>query len=140
MGEAYPLMLSTVRELGCLPNINDKLSWLPLDIAAKAVCEIALEDGEGSVDRAMGKSCEVYHVVNNDTSASFGNLLERVNEIREEPFEVVEPKIWLEKFEKLDKHPAKALIGLWRRAYEGDSTGNSNLPTAFETKNAEEVS
>jgi thioester reductase-like protein len=117
MSEAYPLMLSTVRELGCLPRINDKLTWPPLDVAAKAVCEIALEYGERSVDRAREKSCEVYHIINNDTSVSFGELLGWIKKIQKEPIEIVEPMIWLEKLDKFDNHPAKALVGLWRRAY-----------------------
>jgi thioester reductase-like protein len=139
LSEAYPLMLSTIRELECLPRINDKLIWLPLDVAAKAVCEIALEDGERSADRASEKSCEVFHVVNNDTSTSFADLLAWMKKIYKEQFEIVEPMVWLEKLDKLDNDLAKALIGLWRRAY-GDRGEGSPQTTTFDTKNAKEVS
>jgi len=138
MSEAYPLMLSTVNDLSSLPRIPDKLSWLPLDIAAKAVCEISLAE-ENARDRNDG-ACEVCHVVNNDTSASFPELLQWLKEIRKEPFKIMEPQEWLEKLEKLENHPAKALLGLWKRAY-GDNTGEDYLPfTTFETKNAEKKS
>jgi thioester reductase-like protein len=139
MSEAYPLMLSTVREVGCLPKIQDKLSWLPLDVAARIICENALAEGESCLGSARVKSCELYHVVNNDTSISFVDLLGWLR-IRREPFEIVEPAIWLEKLEKLDSHPAKALIGLWKRAYADDAKEGTNQTTVFETKNTVKVS
>jgi thioester reductase-like protein len=140
MSEAYPLMLSTVGELGCLPKIRDTLSWLPLDIAARVLCEIALADDDRSLDPPRGESCDVYHVVNNDTSTSFMDLLGWMKTIRKEPFEIVEPAVWLEKLEKLESHPAKALIGLWKRAFEVDAEEATKQVTLFETKNAYDVS
>ena len=140
MSEAYPLMLSTVQELGCLPRIDDKLSWLPLDTAAQAVCEISFGDGDRALEGESMKLCEVYHVLNNDTTTSFTDLLGWLKKTHKRPFSIVEPREWLEKLEKLENHPAKALLGLWRRAYE-DSAGNSSKQvTTFETKNAEGVS
>lgn len=99
MSEAYPLMLSTVRELGCLPKLQDALSWLPLDVAAKVICEIAFAFDETSLDSMRWAPCEVYHVVNNDFSTSFMDLLGWMKKIRKEPFEIVEPAVWLEKLE-----------------------------------------
>ena len=138
MSEAYPLMLSTVRELGCLPKLQDTLSWLPLDITARVLCEIALADDVRSLAREG--SCDVYHVVNNDTSTSFMDLLGWMKKIRKEPFEIVEPAVWLEKLEELESHPAKALIGLWKRAFEVDAEEATKQVTVFETKNAYDVS
>ncbi|KAN0112508.1 acetyl-CoA synthetase-like protein [Hyaloscypha variabilis] len=139
MSEAYPLMLSIVNDIGGLPRINDKLSWLPLNVAAKAMCEISLTGYEKSLARESGV-CRVYHVVNNDTSVSFTDLLEWLKTIRKEPFEVMEPQEWLKRLEKLETHPAKALLGLWKRAYRDDA-GEVPLPvTTFDTKNAENAS
>lgn len=121
MSEAYPLMLSTVRQSGCLPKINDKCSWLPVDIAAKAVLDIAFANsashGDGSGEATLAG---VYHVVNNSTETSFEDLLDWIKHTRKEDFKIVEPKEWMEKLESLDDHPAKALVGLWRNAYGGD--------------------
>ena len=138
MSEAYPLMLSTVKDIGGLPGINDKLSWLPLDVAAKTVCEISLAE-ESSHD-CEGGACEVYHVVNNDTSASFPDLLQWLGEVSDEPFEIMEPQKWLERLEKLENHPAKALQGLWKRAYSDNTGDDSPQVTTFDTRNAEKVS
>jgi len=135
--EAYPLMLSTVREIGCLPKIQDNLSWLPLDVAARVLCEIALAFDETSLDPARSAPCEVYHIVNNNFSTSFMDLLGWMKRIRKEPFEIVEPAVWLEKLEELESHPAKALIGLWKRAFEVDAEAATNQVTMFETRNAQ---
>jgi thioester reductase-like protein len=136
MSEAYPLMLSTVNDIGGLPRINDKLSWLPLDVAAKAFCEICLMGNEKFLARESGV-CEVYHVVNNDTSVSFTDLLEWLKEIRKEPFEVIEPREWIERLEKLEHHPAKALLGLWKRVYgDDDAREDPQQIITFITKNA----
>lgn len=136
MTEAYPLMLSTVRELDCLPKIQDTLSWLPLDVAARAICEIAFAFDETSLDSMRWAPCEVYHIVNNGFSASFMDLLGWMKRIRKKPFEIVEPAVWLEKLEELESHPAKALIGLWKRAFEVNAEEATNQVTVFETRNA----
>ncbi len=140
MSEAYPLMLSTVRELGCLPKIGDPLSWLPLDVAARVVCEIALAYDETALFSEARAPCEVYHVVNNYFSTSFMDLLGWMKKLREEPFEVVEPAVWLEKLEKLESHPAKALIGFWERAFQVDANEATKQVTIFEIRNAERYS
>lgn len=125
MSEAYPRLLSTVEDLGCLPELKGEvLCWLPLDIAAKSVVELGLED----------ESRRVYHIVNNDRSATWAKLLHWLGEIIE--FEVVEPNLWLQRLEALDSHPAKGLVGLWKKAYCGDDVGGGVV--VFETKQTEE--
>lgn len=45
--EAWPMMLSTARLIGCLPDLGDEpLDWLPVDIAAKAFLEAAKDQHE----------------------------------------------------------------------------------------------
>lgn len=115
MAEAWPLLLSTVDVLGCLPNLqHEPLSWLALDVAATAIIQIAMENVAIDSDTAK---VPVYHIVNNDTSATWQDLLRWLKEIRSEPFEIVDPRIWLEKLEALHDHPAKGLLGLWKKAY-----------------------
>jgi thioester reductase-like protein len=140
MSEAYPLMLSTVNDLGCLPRVHDKASWLPLDTAGKTVCEIAFTDAKISLDRGDKMECEVYHLLNDDNSISFIDLLGWLKMMRKERFVDVEPRLWLEKLEKLENHPAKALLGLWKPAYGGDAGENTRQITTFETKAAQKAS
>ncbi|KAE8243855.1 hypothetical protein A4X13_0g6920 [Tilletia indica] len=42
--EAYPLLVRTATEVGCLPSTGPSIDWLPVDIAANAIVEIALAD------------------------------------------------------------------------------------------------
>lgn len=138
MSEAWPLMLSTVDVVGCLHQRKDKLSWLPLDVAAQTVVDIAIGDGT-SVN--PGQSCQVFHVVNNSRGTSWEDLLKWIREVRSEKFETVEPQIWLRKVEELESHPAKNLLWLWQKG-RGDETSESRDSTNvyFEVSNAEKAS
>ncbi|KAE8269789.1 hypothetical protein A4X09_0g2553 [Tilletia walkeri] len=46
--EAYPLLVRTATEVGCLPSTGPSIDWLPVDIAANALVEIALADRSDS--------------------------------------------------------------------------------------------
>lgn len=138
MLEAYPLMLSTVTELGCLPRIDDYLSWLPLDIAARAVVEIALTE---NTDNATYPDI-VYHITNNAKPATWAQLLEWIKDINSTPFQIVEPRYWLQRLEDLEEHPAKRLIGFWKAAYgqsQNMSQDVNNTPVSFSTERAQNI-
>lgn len=135
--EAYPLMLSTAGELGCLPALEEKLSWLPVDVAARAVVDISVQDG------AVEVGCAVYHVVNNSRETSWRDLLGWVQSESAESIEIVEPRVWLERLEKLKAHPAKSLLGLWKAAYGSSDPDTGTDPKeeiTFNIKNAESAS
>jgi thioester reductase-like protein len=125
MTEAWPLMLSTVRELGCLPDLDEPLSWLPVDVAARAILQIANNEDqvplENVIEDGREVPCPVYHLVNNSISTTWKDLLGWLKSIENLEFDIVEPTEWLNKLEKLESHPGKALLGLWRKAYGGDS-------------------
>lgn len=130
MKEAWPLMLSTVHQLGCLPDIDEPLSWLPLNTAAQAIIDIAdskniLEHGE----------CPVYHVVNNCSSTTWKDLLRWLGSVKE--FEIVSPSVWLDRLEGLKDHPAKQLLSLWENAYV---EGQTSKQIVFSTPEAAKVS
>lgn len=137
MSEAWPLMLSTVEALGCLPQVEEGLNWLPVDIAAKAVVEIAFHRGQTE------EMCPVYHVVNESAEANWSDLLNWIGRIRSKPFSVISPKAWLDKLEDLDDHPGKSLLGLWRNAYGGDSDQSRSqalVRTSFSVVKARDLS
>ncbi|KAK0558525.1 hypothetical protein OC844_005084 [Tilletia horrida] len=46
--EAYPLLVRTAVEVGCLPSTGPEIDWLPVDTAAKALVEVALSAGDSS--------------------------------------------------------------------------------------------
>jgi hypothetical protein len=59
-------MMSTKQALGCLPKLEQKLDWLPVEIAAKSVMELSLHNsieiqgGAGGGDEPLG----IFHVLN----------------------------------------------------------------------------
>ena len=116
MSEAWPLMLSTAKELKCLPVIKQRLDWLPLDVAARAVVDLAFQRQEEKTQQVS-----VYHVVNSTEQNDWEDLLRWLKEIRDESFEVVEPGIWLDKLEALESHPAKKLLWLWEKAFRNQN-------------------
>lgn len=141
ISEAWPLMLSTINVLHCLPELEEPLSWLPLDIAARAVVEIALQNGK---NERKGK-CNVYHLVNNSSETGWSELLAWSKMNRVTPFEVVSPQVWIEKLKQHpQRHPAKNLLGLWTSAYAEDVKGTkqrrSTKQSIFNTEKSEKKS
>jgi len=113
--EAWPLMLSSVQVTNTLPTLDEPLSWLPVDLAAQAVLQIAsrkpLQENEPNIP--------VYHVLNNDHTVRWSDLLRWMRHVAA-PFETVPAKQWIQQLESLKgdemKHPARKLLALWKRA------------------------
>ncbi|MCJ1400135.1 hypothetical protein MMC11_003339 [Xylographa trunciseda] len=124
--EAWPLMLSTVDVTSSLPNLeHEKLDWLPVDIAAQAVLQIAHgAKGEESSE------IPVYHLINENKKPTWMEMLKWMKTLHARPFDVVPPQKWVERIENLGaehaNHPAKKLLGLWKNAYCTDSTSANN--------------
>ena len=120
MTEAWPLMLSTVNATKSLPVLqHESLAWLPVDVAAEAILQVAFGDTGTS-----GEEVAVYHVLNEDRTSSWTNLLDWMKEFTTTPFEIVPAWEWVRRLEKLQgadaDHPAKKLLGLWKNAYCAD--------------------
>ena len=114
--EAWPLMLSSVQVTNSLPDLDEPLSWLPVDLAAKAVLQIAARK---PLVHADGAHIPVYHILNNDQSARWSDLLRWMRNVAA-LFETVPAKQWIQQLESLEgdaaKHPARKLLGLWKSA------------------------
>ncbi|KAH7153986.1 hypothetical protein DER46DRAFT_702641 [Fusarium sp. MPI-SDFR-AT-0072] len=123
--EAYPLLLSTSKITGCLPDLpNEVLNWLPVEQAAQAIVEIAFTTSKSS-------KTPVYHVLNPHTTPAWKDMLAWLAASNEGPeFEIVSSSEWLERLEKAlgdesANHPSQALLGLWKRSYSKDKENNS---------------
>ncbi|KAF5597455.1 nonribosomal peptide synthetase [Fusarium subglutinans] len=123
--EAYPLLLSTSKITGCLPDLpKEVLNWLPAEQAAQAVIEIAFANSKGS-------KTPVYHVLNPHTTPTWKVMLDLLAASNEGPeFEIVSSSEWLERLEKAlsddsANHPSQALLGLWKRSYAKDKNNDS---------------
>ena len=126
--EAWPLMLSAAKVTNGLPKLeNEKLSWLAVDEAARAVIEVA--DCLGQNEMSAGDEVSVYHILNPDRTRTWDHLLSWVQKL-EPSLETLSPKEWLERLESLEepaaKHPARKLIGLWKEAYGGNTESQEN--------------
>lgn len=153
--EAWPLMMDAGFRLlqddkkALLPdlsNISDKeLDWLPVDLAAKSVLEIALAESEGEIKSKLN----VFHVVSSlasgPTWADVKNWLgQPVNlnlKCQKKSFEVefLPPQQWLDLLEEKGhqghKHLAMSLIPLWRNGWIEDQI--SILEEQFSTEEAQ---
>ena len=92
------------------------MNWLPLDIAAIAISQIATGFQEASPE---GGEMPVYHIVNQNKMTTWRDLLSWLKPL-EIPFDVLPPSEWVARLEALDgeegKHPARKLLGLWKEA------------------------
>ncbi|KAH8171513.1 male sterility protein [Sarocladium implicatum] len=148
--EAYPLMLSTARLLGCLPDIEgETINWMPVHLAAQAVVEIAFNE---TVDSLTGEA-PVFHVNNNHRTPTWEQMLHWLKEdhndrIDTPSFEVLPASQWVSTLEKEAlrggrQHPAYALLGLWKNAFESREDTryrSSGTPKRFDTGRSMQVS
>ncbi|KAK8133359.1 male sterility protein-domain-containing protein [Apiospora sp. TS-2023a] len=140
--EAYPLMLSTASFTGCLPDLGDApLNWLPVELAAQAVIEIAFGSGDdttinptrlnGSNSSGGGGGGEndripVYHVLNPHREPTWHEMLEFISNSsgrKAARFETVSPSVWVQKLETSlgsdtsSGHSSQGLLDLWKGKY-----------------------
>lgn len=137
--EAYPLMLSTANLTGSLPDLaNEVLNWMPGELAAQAVLDIAFSDNcvwENRADHeALAISKEkapVFHVLNHHCSPTWQQMLDWIACGTEgRSFEIVQPSVWVKQLEvaikdKHNNHPAQALLGLWKDTYNQEDANKT---------------
>ncbi|KAB8211953.1 hypothetical protein BDV34DRAFT_233934 [Aspergillus parasiticus] len=101
ISEATPLMIRSAKTLGCLPALDESLEWLPVDLVAKVTSEILSNTG------LQGPSiCEVFNVVNPHTLSWKEDLLPILQQ-KGLQFDIVEPRVWLEKLKQSDPDPMR---------------------------------
>lgn len=131
--EAWPLMLSSVKLTGSLPLLKgERLSWLPVDVAAEAVLNVALA-GTQTLKSADSSEISVYHLLNPATQNTWADLLLWLQKISP-AFDSVSPSTWVSQLDNLTgeaaKHPARKLLGLWKEAYCNDDAAKQGEQTA----------
>lgn len=113
--EAIALMVRSALTTGCLPELNERPSWLPVDYCARAVTELSLKS-EPEDDENL-----VYHLVNPATFSFKHDLLPALKSSSLPPFDIVSPAEWLERLasseQDAEKNPSVKLIDFWRKKY-----------------------
>ena len=132
--EAWPLMLNSMKATGSLPDLDEGLDWLPVDIAAKAVLEIALTEVFDSPEAGR----LVYHILNPSKQTTWTDLLCWMQKLAP-GFETLAPADWVSRLENMEgraaSHPAQKLLGLWREAYcQGNRAAEKKEEITFEMK------
>ncbi|TIA44713.1 acetyl-CoA synthetase-like protein [Aureobasidium pullulans] len=131
ISEAWPMMLSSVKLSGALPNLDkETLDWLPVDLAA-----VALMQGIASVD-GSGDGAHVLHVLNEHRRPTWPTMLQWLKKRR--AFDIVDPPKWVARLEDMQErdgvdHPAYKLLDHWKRAYapEHESEAQDSAPTVL---------
>lgn len=111
--EAIPLMIQSATTVGALPKLRETPSWLPVDVAARAVADISLSD-TGSV---------VANVTNPRLFSWTEDLLPGLKAAGLE-FEEVEPKEWVRRLRESnpdpEANPPIKLVDFFAAKYDRD--------------------
>lgn len=103
--EAWPLLFRSSLTTGTLPMLEEKPTWLPVDLAGKSIAEIVLAP-------TQQKSAAVYHVLNNKESR-WSDILAGLQAGGVE-FKTVDRMAWLENLAKseqdVQKNPTYKLL------------------------------
>jgi hypothetical protein len=108
-------MIKTAQTLRAVPALEERLSWLPVDLAAKAIVEIASSDSQADV--------ALYHIVNPDASRTFGDVI--LKGLRQAGVDVkpVDRREWLELLgaseEDVERNPGRKLLGFYNKRMGG---------------------
>lgn len=135
--EAYPLLLSTAKFLGCLPDLGDEpLNWLPVDVAAKTVLEMTIGQAEADTcEQNLARQLPVLHVLNPHRTPTWHQMLEMiVEEAGGGAVAMVPPSQWFQRLEESlteakSTHSSQGLLELWRPKYSIDSTTKEAVET-----------
>lgn len=102
--EAWPLLFRAAMTTGCLPELEERPTWLPVDEAGRAIAEIVLSKDQ--------QEKAVYHVLSNKESR-WGDILEGLK-LGGVKFESVDRMKWLERLANsesdVEKNPTYKLL------------------------------
>ncbi|OAP65522.1 hypothetical protein AYL99_01494 [Fonsecaea erecta] len=126
--ESIPLIVRSALTLGCLPELQESCSWIPVDFVAKIIVELCSNEtappgagaggGREVNPSATGACCRFYNVVN-PTSFSWTDDLLPLLRRAGLSFESVSPQEWLAQLAASEQDPAVNPTVKLRSTYEG---------------------
>lgn len=118
-GEAVPLMLRAAVTMGALPRLRETPAWLPVDVVARAVQEIALAPGGSEAEAVFA------NVVNRRTFNWADDLLPALQRVGLPDFDIVEPREWIRRLRASNPdpvaNPSVKLVEFWAGKYDRDA-------------------
>lgn len=133
--EGIPLMIQTAVTLGALPALDEEMSWLPVDIAASIILDIALTSTATPVNSDL-----VYHVLNPKRFHWTRDMLPALRDAGLK-FEVLPTDQWMEKMRTSDQDPVRnppiKLLDWFEGKYGRTSSKSKQGVLEYQTKETE---
>lgn len=130
--EAWPLMFRAANTTGALPMLDERVSWLPVDLAARAIVEVLHST-------AASAGLSVYHIVNPNTTAPWSTILGGLSR-GGLAFTPVDRREWVDRLAASDddpaRNPSRKLLAFFRARIGGERWRE---PATFETHETHEV-
>ncbi|KXH34919.1 hypothetical protein CSIM01_01955 [Colletotrichum simmondsii] len=137
--EGIPLMIQTAVTLGALPNLDEEMTWLPVDNAATAILElvnanVAPQPSERDTDPDL-----VYHVLNPTRFHWTRDMLPSLSEAGLQ-FERLPTNQWMDKLRESERDPKKnppiKLLDWFESKYGRTASANKGV-LAYSTEETE---
>ncbi|TCD62141.1 hypothetical protein EIP91_007293 [Steccherinum ochraceum] len=144
--EWFPALVKTSLALGCLPDLNGPVSWIPIDITAHSVVDVLLS--ESAVPT-------VFNVVH-PRPAQLSDIFTALNNATETRLEIIPFIDWVRRVEALSTstssrdieiYPAVKLLRFWQTILQANARSASSENTVeaaglpvLQTTKAEELS
>ncbi|KAF5024861.1 hypothetical protein F66182_3100 [Fusarium sp. NRRL 66182] len=103
--EGIPLMIQTAVTLGALPSLNEEMTWLPVDLAASTILDLANLRGKEASDRTSDPDL-VYHILNPKRFHWSRDMLPSMTSAGFK-FETLPTHEWMERLRSSDRDPTK---------------------------------
>ncbi|UQC87393.1 uncharacterized protein CLUP02_12897 [Colletotrichum lupini] len=104
--EGIPLMIQTAVTLGSLPNLDEEMTWLPVDHAAAAILELVNADATPQPSERDTDPDLVYHVLNPTRFHWTRDMLPSLSEAGLR-FEILPTDQWMDKLRQSKRDPKK---------------------------------
>ncbi|KIW89507.1 uncharacterized protein Z519_09663 [Cladophialophora bantiana CBS 173.52] len=106
--ESVPLIIRSALKLGCLPQLKENCSWIPVDFVASIIVELCYKETSTEAEdwgpNSPALSCRFYNVVNPASFSWVGDLLPLLRETGLS-FESVSPQEWLARLAASQQDP-----------------------------------
>ncbi|WWD02658.1 hypothetical protein V865_000698 [Kwoniella europaea PYCC6329] len=130
--EGWPLMIRTAQTTGTLPILEEKPSWLPVDLAARAITDIIIDNA--------AENHLIYHIAHLK-NIEWNTILDGL-EAAGLSFQRVSPADWLNRVEASsddpETNPNKQMLHMWKAAYGNPTVSQKEV--LVDTTNARQSS